>query len=1073
MSNVEKGSEDSSPGFSVTPGPSDFSSSSSADPANEEDQNQGGTNEQEEVSSRFQDHLEETPLYLRSRLQQFQSSLPKNWSAERVFREKNSPGNVFEDKNSVEDGVEYWKVSASNGDYLLPQPQASGFRETEFSDGREMHEGDREISFKEPSGSVTALPFEGGRVRPQTGQEPRRDTNKVSSPEEDSGIDVSIGDESAPSSSRDSSSSSSGPENGRSNDDGRSEATQRGERFSSGASSNGDEGAVNDRGAREVLRQEKRETARELKYQGREEKAKEVREETLNEYADELDRDGHPLGEEASETAIPLARQVKGLTEEQEVEEGATENKGTERSPSELKARAIAATQLQDKQRERKEELEEAFLSEVARNYRKPGQMREAYEENKDLFGEKEARKVLLDPDANFGRENEKAFVPPGPIRPPENRIVDRAREIDGKIEDVEEKQALIEAKQKKTLNKVSKTDQSMVEALEESSSAALDAIQDGETTVEQVEKAREALRTEVEDERAKAKADRIEELEDKSQRADQLEEEAGDLKDLLQMEGSTLEARVQNARARAREAKQEFEEVLERVYENPKVVRERFRQKEINEGFEEAATTLVKNPEELGEKTTGEELPWEAKALIEEEEGALNAGETYVKAEDPVLRNAAEWTVERAKQTQLDLQWISEQRDATKEEVRQTLQESMQEQVKASGEVLNGVVQGVDARQRETFQTPGDHYQNDLAERKQEAGNATAEELEQKAEEVDVQLGRLSRALTVQQRENRFKEALDQLYENPEKAQQEIEEAMFGGEVEGQEPSSDQFKRAISHVKNKPSVFGKVKSPQAVSQAQNSSQGQNASQGQGNSQSKGNSQGQSSSQTQSSSPGQNNSQTQSNGGGGSNRDDGSSYKRDFLRYGGYGSYVAYQALEEGPDEETETAISMLRPAAGAAGFATAGAAGLGVQETNVPGPVETARNLKSIAGSVVSAGASVGKSAHKKASRMFNGNRVQAATTAAGRAKKYGQSVAKYASKMKGKGSKAVGAVKAKSRAAAWTGRSNVWSTPGAANPAQAAAEDIKKGNFSINRQQSKGTTQNQDGREGPSRGR
>lgn len=138
---------------------------------------------QQEVSSKFRDHLEKTPQGLRSRLQQFQSSLPQNWSAERVFREKNSPGNVFEDKNSVEDGVEYWKVSTPEGDYLVPQPQTTGFRETRFSDGREVSKA-REISFTGPSGSVIAQPFGEGQVKPQSGREIRRDANKTSTPDE-------------------------------------------------------------------------------------------------------------------------------------------------------------------------------------------------------------------------------------------------------------------------------------------------------------------------------------------------------------------------------------------------------------------------------------------------------------------------------------------------------------------------------------------------------------------------------------------------------------------------------------------------------------------------------------------------------------------------------------------------------------------------------------------------------------------------------------------------------------------------------------------------------------------------
>lgn len=141
---------------------------------------------QEEVSSRFQNHLETTPQGLRDRIQQFESSLPENWSAERIFREKNSTGNVFKDETSVEDGVEYWKVDTPGGEYVVPQPQTSGFRETAFSDGGE-------ISFRGPSGEVTAQPFEEGRVRDEGEERRRQDADNGSSREEDGEVNTPVG----------------------------------------------------------------------------------------------------------------------------------------------------------------------------------------------------------------------------------------------------------------------------------------------------------------------------------------------------------------------------------------------------------------------------------------------------------------------------------------------------------------------------------------------------------------------------------------------------------------------------------------------------------------------------------------------------------------------------------------------------------------------------------------------------------------------------------------------------------------------------------------------------------------
>jgi hypothetical protein len=48
---------------------------------------------------------------------------------QRIFREKNAAGIVFAD--DVQDAVEYWLVRADGKDFLLPQPQRSGFREVE------------------------------------------------------------------------------------------------------------------------------------------------------------------------------------------------------------------------------------------------------------------------------------------------------------------------------------------------------------------------------------------------------------------------------------------------------------------------------------------------------------------------------------------------------------------------------------------------------------------------------------------------------------------------------------------------------------------------------------------------------------------------------------------------------------------------------------------------------------------------------------------------------------------------------------------------------------------------------
>jgi hypothetical protein len=47
----------------------------------------------------------------------------------RIFREKNAAGIVFAD--DVQDAVEYWLVRVDGKDFLLPQPQRSGFREVE------------------------------------------------------------------------------------------------------------------------------------------------------------------------------------------------------------------------------------------------------------------------------------------------------------------------------------------------------------------------------------------------------------------------------------------------------------------------------------------------------------------------------------------------------------------------------------------------------------------------------------------------------------------------------------------------------------------------------------------------------------------------------------------------------------------------------------------------------------------------------------------------------------------------------------------------------------------------------
>lgn len=47
----------------------------------------------------------------------------------RIFREKNAAGVVFTD--DAQDAVEYWLVNVKGRDFLLPQPDRSGFREIE------------------------------------------------------------------------------------------------------------------------------------------------------------------------------------------------------------------------------------------------------------------------------------------------------------------------------------------------------------------------------------------------------------------------------------------------------------------------------------------------------------------------------------------------------------------------------------------------------------------------------------------------------------------------------------------------------------------------------------------------------------------------------------------------------------------------------------------------------------------------------------------------------------------------------------------------------------------------------
>jgi hypothetical protein len=455
-------------------------------------------------------------------------------------------------------------------------------------------------------------------------------------------------------------------------------------------------------------------------------------------------------------------------------------------------ARVVAANEMLQERAEWEERLTAEFEQRAVERFEDVEQARKAYRENMVEVGGRRAREVMIRPGDHFEGEGEKkAFAYPGQLRTRSVEEDTKLRELNEEIERVEREMEALEDIRREAAER---TSERPPEETPEPEAGSVN---------EQIRR----IEGELEEENVSDKVDRIANLVGKKGEADRLEREREMLEEAMELEGETLKARVENARTAAKEAKEEFIEALDRVYETPQKAAMNFESVARREGFDEAAATLAHAPEELGEMKEGEMVSWETQDFVVMEPGRRTAAETYVRAPESEVQKAAKWTLAEAKRTELDLQNAMHREGLSRAEVYRRAGSRTRQKADQAAQVIQRADREHSKIRRRLGYHPDDRYEGDLEAERDGADEDTIEKLKERGQSEEVpSVQAKSAAMTVEKRREALQEALKEIYMSPGKAETRIEARAF---ADGISTDSESFEETVKDAGRDLSRFG------------------------------------------------------------------------------------------------------------------------------------------------------------------------------------------------------------------------------------------------------------------------
>lgn len=455
-------------------------------------------------------------------------------------------------------------------------------------------------------------------------------------------------------------------------------------------------------------------------------------------------------------------------------------------------ARVVAANEMLQERAEWEERLKAEFETRAVEQFEDSEQARKAYRKNMMEMGGRRAREVMIRPEDHFEEDgSNKAFAYPGEVQTRSVEEEKKLRELNQEIERVEREMEALEDIRTEAAERTSRSPGD--KRPEPEAGAVSDQIR--------------RIEGKLEEENVADKANRIAELVGRKGEAERLERERKMLEEAINPQGGSLRTRVNNAREAAKDAKEEFIESLDRVYEDPQKAAMNFESVARREGFDEAAATLAHAPEKLGELREGEIISWETQDFVATEPGRRTAAETYVRAPASEVKQAAKWTLAEAKRTELDLQYAMHQEGLSRAEVYRRAGTRTRQKADQAAKVIQRADREYGKIRRRLGYHPDDRYEGDLEAERNGADETTIEKLKETRRSEEVPKVRAeSAAMTVEKRREALEKALKEIYMSPDKAETRIEARAF---EEGISTETDSFKETVKDAGRDLSTFG------------------------------------------------------------------------------------------------------------------------------------------------------------------------------------------------------------------------------------------------------------------------
>jgi hypothetical protein len=517
----------------------------------------------------------------------------------------------------------------------------------------------------------------------------------------------------------------------------------------------------------------------------------------------------------------------------------------------EAAAEAAAALRLSQEAQGEKRKATKKFLDRATQAYDDPDRAREAYNEMAEAYDEERARQVLLDPDRHQGEsEAPRAFSDPGSLNASEDTLED-LKDLDATIRD----------------NAARK------DIFEDYREAAAEQIDDrpDEIPKEKIDDAADRLRQQAEQKRAEQRADRYRDLNRRQAEANETAEELNDLMDILSVQGKTARERAENAREAANEVYDDLADSLDEIYEDGEGATKELETNMWEKDFGYAMDEWMDWPESIGDTQDGKGLGWETRATADAGDSEV---EMYLNGIDSPGRDAAEMHLREAVASEMEIRYAMEKSGASRSEVKASMDPEDRERVEKAQDVLENAREAVRERKIDLATTPGDHHDGDI-DRLEAMDDGVAKRAQKQGaiSSSEPSSGQVAAAIAVEETDEDLQQMVDDLFQNPAAARDNINEALAQGT--GRDPETELERMTLD-----PSQYGDLDDEEIKQKAKDRADRKGPS------------------------------------------------KRRWARYG---EEIGEMAVEQGPDEETEAGLKkvrMLGSAAGAAAGAMAAAAG-------------------------------------------------------------------------------------------------------------------------------------------------